>query len=112
MPVNEEALAELARQTDGKALTAASVEQLSQVYEDLGRSVTVEKEQVEIGDWFAGAALALLSLGRCGLAGLVRSASLGNSFILRLGHSNSERRCWLRKVPLGSNRRRISRKSR
>jgi Ca-activated chloride channel homolog len=66
VPVNEDALAELARQTDGKALSAASVEQLSQVYEDLGRSVTVEKEQVEIGDWFAGAALALLSLAGVG----------------------------------------------
>ena len=66
VPVNEDALAELARQTEGKALTAASVEQLSQVYEDLGRSVTVEKEQVEIGDWFAGAALALLSLAGVG----------------------------------------------
>ena len=66
VPVNEEALAKLAGQTDGKALTAASVEQLSQVYEDLGRSVTVEKEQVEIGDWFAGAALALLSLAGVG----------------------------------------------
>jgi len=66
VPVNEEALAELARQTDGKALTAASVEQLSQVYEDLGRSVTVEKEQVEIGDWFAGAALGLLFLAGVG----------------------------------------------
>ena len=69
VPVNEAALAELARQTDGKALTAASVEQLSQVYEDLGRSVTVEREQVEIGDWFAGAALGLLSLA--GLGSLV-----------------------------------------
>jgi Ca-activated chloride channel homolog len=66
VPVNEAALAELARQTDGKALTAASVEQLSQVYEDLGRSVTVEKEQVEIGDWFAGAALGLLCLAGVG----------------------------------------------
>lgn len=66
VPVNEQALAELARQTDGKALTAVSVEQLSQVYEDLGRSVTVEREQVEITDWFAGAALALLSLAGVG----------------------------------------------
>ncbi len=66
VPVNEEALAKLAGQTDGKALTAASVEQLSQVYEDLGRSVTVEKEQVEIGDWFAGAALGLLLLAGVG----------------------------------------------
>jgi Ca-activated chloride channel family protein len=66
VPVNEEALAKLARQTEGKAMTAVSVEQLSQVYEDLGRSVTVEKEQVEIGDWFAGAALALLCLAGVG----------------------------------------------
>ncbi len=69
VPVNEEALAKLARQTDGKAMTAASVEQLSQVYEDLGESVTVEKEQVEIGDWFAGAALGILCLA--GLGSLV-----------------------------------------
>ncbi|HEX2404815.1 MAG TPA: VWA domain-containing protein [Acidimicrobiia bacterium] len=66
VPVNEEALAKLANQTDGKALSAASVEQLSQVYEDLGRSVTVEKEQVEIGDWFAGAALGMLCLAGVG----------------------------------------------
>jgi Ca-activated chloride channel family protein len=66
VPVNEEALAELARQTDGKAMTAVSVEQLSQVYEDLGRSVTVEREQVEITDWFAGAALGLLCLAGLG----------------------------------------------
>jgi Ca-activated chloride channel family protein len=66
VPVNEEALGKLARQTEGEAMTAVSVEQLSQVYEDLGRSVTVEKEQVEIGDWFAGAALALLCLAGVG----------------------------------------------
>lgn len=69
VPVNEEALARLAGQTDGKAMTAATVEQLSQVYEDLGESVTVEKEQVEIGDWFAGAALGILCLA--GLGSLV-----------------------------------------
>jgi Ca-activated chloride channel family protein len=55
-------LAKLANQTDGQALTAASVDQLSQVYEDLGQSVQVETEQVEIGDWFAGAAVAILAL--------------------------------------------------
>jgi Ca-activated chloride channel family protein len=62
VPVNEEALARLAGQTDGKALTAESADQLSQVYEDLGESVTVETEQVEIADWFAGAAVALLAM--------------------------------------------------
>jgi Ca-activated chloride channel family protein len=66
VPVNEEALAELAGETDGRALTAATAEQLSQVYEDLGESVTVEKEQVEVGDWFAGAALGLLCLAGLG----------------------------------------------
>jgi Ca-activated chloride channel family protein len=66
VPVNEQALAELALQTEGKAMTAVSVEELSQVYENLGRSVTVEREQVEIGDWFAGAALGLLCLAGLG----------------------------------------------
>ena len=66
VPVNERALEELARQTEGKALTAATAEQLGQVYEDLGRSVRVEKEQVEVGDLFAGVALAVLSLAGVG----------------------------------------------
>lgn len=66
VPVNEAALEQLASQTDGKALTAATADQLSDVYEDLGRSVTVEREQVEISDWFAGAAMAVLCLGGIG----------------------------------------------
>jgi Ca-activated chloride channel family protein len=66
VPVNEAALAKLAKQTDGKALTAVSAEQLSQVYEDLGRSVQVETEPVEVADWFVGAALAVLTLAGVG----------------------------------------------
>jgi len=66
VPVNEAALEDLARRTGGKALTAATATQLSDVYEDLGRSVTVEREQVEIADWFAGAAMALLTLAGLG----------------------------------------------
>jgi Ca-activated chloride channel family protein len=66
VPVNEAALEELARRTDGEALTAATADQLSAVYEDLGRSVTVEREQVEVGDWFAGAAVAVLCLAGVG----------------------------------------------
>ncbi len=69
VPVNEAALKALASQTDGKALTAETADQLSDVYEELGHSVTVEREQVEIGDWFAGAAIALLGLA--GLGSLV-----------------------------------------
>jgi Ca-activated chloride channel family protein len=66
VPVNEAALEELARQTDGKALTAATSEQLSQVYEDLGRSVQVETVPVEVAEWFIGAALAVLCLAGVG----------------------------------------------
>jgi hypothetical protein len=36
------------------------------VYEDLGRSVQVEREQVEVGDWFAGAATLVLCLAGLG----------------------------------------------
>jgi Ca-activated chloride channel family protein len=69
VPVNEAALEQLAHQTDGQALTAATADQLSDVYEGLGESVSVEREQVEVGDLFAGAAMALLSLA--GLGSLV-----------------------------------------
>lgn len=66
VPVNEAALEKLATQTGGRALTAETADQLSDVYEELGQSVTVEREQVEVGDWFAGAALALLALAGLG----------------------------------------------
>ncbi len=69
VPVDEAALRDLARRTDGKALTAATAGQLSDVYEGLGRSVTVERERVEIADWFAGAAMTILCL--VGLGSLV-----------------------------------------
>jgi len=69
VPVNEAALERLAGQTDGKTFSAETLEELSVVYEDLGRSVQVERESVEIGDWFAGTAVALLSL--VGLASLL-----------------------------------------
>jgi Ca-activated chloride channel homolog len=66
VPVNEAALRQLAQQTGGQGLTAATADQLSDVYEGLGESVTVEREQLEIGDWFAGAAMALLVLAGVG----------------------------------------------
>jgi Ca-activated chloride channel family protein len=74
VPVNEAALEQLAHQTDGQALTAATADQLSEVYEGLGQSVTVEREQVEISDWFAGAAMAVLCLA--GVGSLVWSGRL------------------------------------
>lgn len=74
VPVNEAALEQLAHQTDGQAMTAATADQLSDVYEGLGESVTVEREQIEISDWFAGAAMAILCLA--GLGSLVWSGRL------------------------------------
>lgn len=62
VPVNRQALEQLAFQTDGRSLTALTAQELSQVYEDLGRSVQVEVRQTEITEWFTGATLALLAL--------------------------------------------------
>ncbi|MCP4965654.1 MAG: VWA domain-containing protein [bacterium] len=72
VPVNEQALEQLAFQTDGQSLTAATAEQLNQVYEDLGRSVQVESVRTEVADWFAGIAVVLL-----GLAGAASLAWFG-----------------------------------
>ena len=66
VPVNEAALEQLAHQTEGRALTAQTADQLADVYEDLGRSVTVEREEVEVADLFAGAAMAMLVLAGVG----------------------------------------------
>jgi Ca-activated chloride channel family protein len=66
VPVNEQALEELANRTGGSSLTAASLGELSHVYEELGKAVTVEKEPVEVGDLFTGAAMAMLALAGLG----------------------------------------------
>ena len=66
VPVNRQALAELARSTDGRALEADTADELSQVYEDLGRSVSVEEVRREVTDWFAGLAVGLLGLAAAG----------------------------------------------
>lgn len=62
VPVNKEALEQLAFQTEGRSLTAVTAAELSQVYEDLARSVQVEVVHTEVSDWFAGGALVLLTL--------------------------------------------------
>ena len=66
VPVNRDALEQLAYQTDGRALSAVTAEELSQVYEDLGSSVQVEFVETEVTDWFAGAALLALVLAATG----------------------------------------------
>jgi Ca-activated chloride channel family protein len=62
VPVNRQALEQLAFQTDGRSLSALTAQELSQVYEDLGRSVQIEVTQTEVTEWFTGATLALLAL--------------------------------------------------
>ena len=43
-----------------------TADELSQVYEDLGRSVQVEVIRTEVTDWFAGAALAVMLIAAAG----------------------------------------------
>ena len=63
--VDREALQVLAEATGGSAFEAATTEELTSVYEDIGSSIGYETEQREIGAWFTGAAFvfALLAAG-------------------------------------------------
>jgi Ca-activated chloride channel family protein len=60
VPVNEQALEELASSTGGRSLRAETADELVDVYADLGRSLSVTVDQREVTDWFAGIALLLL----------------------------------------------------
>jgi Ca-activated chloride channel homolog len=62
VPVNRPALARLAEQTSGQALTAASASELDAVFSKLGAGVNRHPVTKEVGDWFAGGALTLLAL--------------------------------------------------
>jgi Ca-activated chloride channel family protein len=67
VPVNRQALSELADATGGSALEAETASQLAKVYADLGKSVQVGDEQrQEVTDWFAAVALLLLTLAATG----------------------------------------------
>lgn len=57
VPVDEAALRSVATATGGRAFEAASAEQLTSVFEDLGRRVGVVREQREVTDYLIGAAL-------------------------------------------------------
>lgn len=59
VPVNKEALRELAQQTNGQSYTAETGSQLKNVYSDIGSSIGYDKKKVEIGRWFVGSALVL-----------------------------------------------------
>jgi Ca-activated chloride channel family protein len=62
VPVDEAALEDIATATGGKAYTAATEEELADVYRDIGSSVGYITQHREIGTWFVGAAIAALLL--------------------------------------------------
>jgi Ca-activated chloride channel family protein len=66
VPVNREALRELASATDGQYFPAATGEQLKQVYEQLGQAVTTEPVTREVAEWFVGAAILFVVLAAAG----------------------------------------------
>jgi Ca-activated chloride channel family protein len=63
--VDEGALASLAEATGGSSFEAATTEELTSVYQNIGSSIGFETEQREIASWFTGAgfAFALLAAG-------------------------------------------------
>ena len=69
VPVDRDALQQLADMTDGKAFTAASGEELAAVYRDIGTSIGYTTERREATALFAGLALVLAFAGVA--AGLV-----------------------------------------
>jgi Ca-activated chloride channel homolog len=60
VPVDREAMRTIADITDGRFYSAASEQQLTQVYENIGSSVGYVTEQAEITTWFVAAAVILL----------------------------------------------------
>jgi Ca-activated chloride channel homolog len=68
VPVDKQALQDIADQTSGKFYSAASEKQLTEVYENIGSSVGYETEQREISTWFiAGALLFSFAAAGCSL---------------------------------------------
>ncbi len=63
VPVNSEALAQVAAETGGTAYTAASAEQLRATYDDITSQLVQLTRRTDLADLFAGGALALLAAG-------------------------------------------------
>lgn len=62
VPVDRVALEQIAVDTEGQFYEAATGEQLTQVYEDIGSSIGYTTEEREVTTWFVGAALVTLFL--------------------------------------------------
>lgn len=65
VPVNRDALRELAETTGGKAFDATSSKELRQVYSDIGSSIGYRKVPREVTSWFVGLGL-LFALAAAG----------------------------------------------
>jgi len=62
VPVNEDALAEIADGTGGEFYEAATTAELTEIYTDIGSAVATEEARVLVGSWFAGRAMILIIL--------------------------------------------------
>lgn len=60
VPVNEAALAEIADGTGGDFFEAATTDELTAIYTDIGSAVATEEARVNVGSWFAGRAMLLI----------------------------------------------------
>lgn len=58
VPVNREALADIADATGGRAFEAATAKELRRVYADIGSSIGFRTEEREVTSWVVGLALA------------------------------------------------------
>lgn len=66
VPVDKAALGQIASETGGKSFTADSAEQITQVYQDIGRSLGYKVEKADISAWFVAVGFALLCLAGIG----------------------------------------------
>ena len=62
VPVDVDALRELAEGTGGQAYTAESGEELGEVYADIGSSIGTRAERQEVSTWFIAAGLVAAAL--------------------------------------------------
>lgn len=62
VPVGGESLQAIARVTEGTFFSAASLEELDAVYDNIGSAIGFEDVDREITDWFVGGSLVLLTL--------------------------------------------------
>jgi Ca-activated chloride channel homolog len=62
VPVAPEPLAEIADTTSGRSFEAGSLDQLSSVYDDIGRVVGYEETIEDLTGWFVGSGIVLLAL--------------------------------------------------